>query len=69
MGYIAHFYCEGCKEKWKVFYNRHESMNRGDACQVCTDDNDWGSDKTVIVDCHFYEEVDYDGCDFERKSF
>jgi len=65
MGYIADFYCDGCKSKWKVFYKRHESMTQGDACQVCTDDNHWNTDKMVVVEPHFYREVDYDGSDLE----
>jgi hypothetical protein len=68
MGYIADFYCDRCKSKWKVFYKKHKSMAEGDACQVCTDDNQWGTDKMVLVEPHFYTEVDYDGYDLEGKS-
>ena len=56
--YVAHFYCDRCKDHWKIFYRNYEDMKKGDACQVCTDDLDWGTDKEVIVETHFFEFVD-----------
>ena len=58
MGYVASFYCDRCKSNWKMFFSNHKSMAEGDACQVCTDDNDWDTSKVVVVEPHFYEEVD-----------
>jgi DNA replicative helicase MCM subunit Mcm2 (Cdc46/Mcm family) len=60
--YVAHFYCDKCKSKWKTFYSDYESLNQGDACQVCTDDMRWGTIDEVVIQTHFFETVDkFDG--------
>lgn len=56
--YVAHFFCDKCRSRWKTFYRSYEAMEKGDACQVCTDDNDWGTIKEVTVETHFFEHVD-----------
>tara|TARA_R100001129_G_C5275821_1_gene235426 strand:- start:633 stop:827 length:195 start_codon:yes stop_codon:yes gene_type:complete len=60
--YVAHFYCDKCKNKWKTFYSDYESLDQGDSCQVCTDDMKWGTIDEVVVQTHFFEIVDkFDG--------
>ena len=58
MGYVGSFYCDKCKSHWRTFYSNHKLMAKGDECQVCTDDDDWGTPKMVVVEPHFYVEVD-----------
>ena len=60
--YVAHFYCDKCKSRWKTFYADYEQLGQGDACQVCTDDMKWGTPDEIIVETHFFEFVNkFDG--------
>lgn len=56
--YVGHYYCDKCGGTWKTFYRSYESLALGDACQVCTADEKWGTLEEVIVEPHFFEEVD-----------
>ena len=58
MGYVAYFCCDRCNDQWKVYYADMASMTLGDACQKCTADHQWGTIEEVLVDTHFFEEVD-----------
>ena len=35
MRYEAYFLCDICGHKWKTYYDRYKSLERGDTCENC----------------------------------
>ena len=60
MRYIAFFLCDVCGHKWKTYYDRLKSLERGDVCENCLQRPPYRENSTghVVEPC-FYEEVPF----------
>ena len=60
MRYIAYFLCDVCGHKWKTYYDRLKSLERGDACENCLQRPPYRENYTGhVAEPYFYEKVPF----------